>query len=134
MSKPTPLEGEDELRRTIRKTLQAGNKNMWRSPNHDQYPQENYEDDLVEAISAYTSTKEREAELKAYIEEIEDIDQSRDVEEDAAGYWWCTSCEMSLEDPEQQCGCNHIYEKRKQRVAKLKAELAHLNAKENTHE
>jgi hypothetical protein len=64
---------------------------------------------------------------EALIEEIEDIDQSRDVEEDGGGYYWCTSCEMTLEEPEQKCGCIYIYEKRKQRLAMLKTRLAALD-------
>lgn len=83
------------------------------------------DDDVV--VSATKVVAWRDAAVaRALIEEIEDIDQSRNVEEDAGGLIWCTSCEMSLEESDQECGCNHIYQKREQRIAMLKAQLASL--------
>ncbi len=64
---------------------------------------------------------------EARIEEIEDIDQSRDIEEEVGGIIWCTSCEMTLEDPDQKCGCNNIYDKRKQRISMLRHQANKLS-------
>lgn len=67
--------------------------------------------------------------LRAQIEEIEDIDQSRNIEVGADGDIWCSSCEMWLEDEGQSCGCNNLFEKRLERLTKLKSELASIESK-----
>lgn len=80
--------------------------------------------DYAEANEAKLEAYAAEKVAAAQIEEIEDIDQSRDIEVDAAGIIWCTSCEMVLEDPNDKCGCNRLYDKRRQRVAKIRTSLA----------
>lgn len=72
----------------------------------------------IDTVQALIRRREREAR----IEEIEDIDQSRDVEEYGDGYFWCKHCTMQLQNDDSECACNFLYDKRKRRLAQLKAE------------
>lgn len=60
---------------------------------------------------------------QARIEEIEDIDQSRDVVQTEDGTWTCQHCTMTLKDRESPCACNMLYLKRKHRIERLRKEV-----------
>lgn len=80
-----------------------------------------------QAMNKHVEALLRRHVLTARIEEIEDIDQSRDIQvEDDGDYIWCMSCHMILEDREQDCACNILYQKRKDRLAALRDEQAGL--------
>ena len=81
----------------------------------------------VKQIHEYYTNKFLERELGARIEEIEDIDQSRNVVEEDDGIIWCDSCAMVLETENDKCGCNHLYEQRKTRLAELRQAIKQLS-------
>jgi hypothetical protein len=74
---------------------------------------------IAEAKAALLA-RERRLIAEARLEEIEDIDQSRDVETDGSGYIHCDSCMMQLESVDQKCGCNYLYDQRKARLVALR--------------
>ena len=80
---PDPTAAE-ELRQIIRKVLQSGSKNMWRSPDHDQFPQENYEDDLVAALQR---SKER-AVLEARINALQPYAEQFNAAGSGLEFYW----------------------------------------------
>lgn len=57
---------EDEIRQKIRLVFKQ-KKNMWRSPDHETYPQDNYEDDLVLLFADQTQYKQMLCDLLAII-------------------------------------------------------------------
>lgn len=56
---------------------------------------------------------------KAHIEEIEDIGQSRDIQTDGKGTYWCESCTMYVDKKEDPCACDILYAQRKERLTVL---------------
>ena len=78
---------------------------------------------IHDAVKEWADKQANAREVKARIEEIEDIDQSRAIEADDEFGTFCQSCHMTLESPEDSCGCNHLYQQRKGRLAELREQL-----------
>lgn len=78
--------------------------------------------DRVESVNAIMALIDQ-AVAEARIEEIEDIGQSRHVVVEDDDTIWCEHCHMVLEDSSQDCACEIIYQKRAERLRKLRSQL-----------